>query len=101
MSETTGWESGRIEPIKASEQLCVNVPYAAPPCTWIEMRGLDGDTYYKTACDQADVMIGGTPQENYYRYCPYCGGRITVIAAKADDEDDEDDEEGETDEHLA
>jgi DNA-directed RNA polymerase subunit RPC12/RpoP len=30
-------------------------------------------SYWETACEQAFVILEGSPEENNYRHCPYCG----------------------------
>ena len=31
---------------------------------------------YDTSCRNPHILIEGTPQENNYEYCPYCGKKI-------------------------
>ena len=45
---------------------------ATKSCTWTE----DADGNWHTGCQQIHVIISGTPDENGYVYCPYCGGKI-------------------------
>lgn len=35
-----------------------------------------GDTYECTSCGEAFVMLEGSPIENGYHYCPYCGAKM-------------------------
>lgn len=32
-----------------------------------------------TGCQQRQLIFEGTPKENGYRYCPYCGKKIKVV----------------------
>jgi len=41
-------------------------------CTWTE----DYDGNWHTTCDERHIFIEGTPIENYYCFCPYCGKKI-------------------------
>ena len=41
-------------------------------CTWTE----DMNGNWDTGCQQIHIIISGTPRENGYVYCPYCGGKI-------------------------
>ena len=41
-------------------------------CAWTE----DADGNWHTGCQQIHVFISGTPQENGYVFCPYCGRKI-------------------------
>ena len=34
---------------------------------------------YLTRCQQRQLIFDGTPKENGYRYCPYCGKKIKVV----------------------
>ena len=34
---------------------------------------------YLTGCQKRQLLIEGTPKENGYRYCPYCGKKIKVV----------------------
>ena len=34
---------------------------------------------YDTSCRNPHIMIEGTPKENNYEYCPYCGKKIKLV----------------------
>ena len=34
---------------------------------------------YDTSCRNPHILIEGTPKENNYEYCPYCGKKINVV----------------------
>ena len=34
---------------------------------------------YLTGCQQRQLLFDGTPKENGYRYCPYCGKKIKIV----------------------
>lgn len=34
---------------------------------------------YLTGCQQRQLIFDGTPKENGYRYCPYCGKKIKFV----------------------
>ena len=34
---------------------------------------------YLTECQQRQLIFDGTPKENNYEYCPYCGKKIKVV----------------------
>jgi hypothetical protein len=38
-------------------------------CTWSE----DEDGLWWTACKEIHEFFDGTPTENSYKFCPYCG----------------------------
>jgi hypothetical protein len=47
-------------------------------CTWKQ----DRDGNWETECDNLHILIEGTPAENGYRFCPYCGGKIVEDLGK-------------------
>ena len=42
-----------------------------PSCEWI--RDPDDDSFWTTGCGDMFVLNEGTPTENGFLYCPYCG----------------------------
>ena len=34
---------------------------------------------YDTKCGNMHMFIGGSPSDNKYKYCPYCGKKIKVV----------------------
>ena len=34
---------------------------------------------YDTSCRNPHILIEGTPRENNYKYCPYCGKNIKAV----------------------
>lgn len=45
-------------------------------CYWL----YDEDSgAYDTACDNTLLLNDGTPAENDFRFCPYCGKAIEVV----------------------
>jgi len=48
-------------------------PALAPEyCIWTE----DSDGIFETSCGESWFLIGGNPESNRMKYCPYCGGKI-------------------------
>ena len=46
-------------------------------CEW---RLCDEDAnVYDTSCRNPHILIEGTPQENNYEFCPYCGKKIKIV----------------------
>ena len=46
---------------------------------WEEKQDMDGDTYYRcTNCGEGFVFEEGTPKDNLYYYCPYCGAKMDL-----------------------
>lgn len=47
-----------------------------PECKWkLEEEG----NLYVTECENRHLTFDGTPAENGYRYCPYCGRKIKEV----------------------
>jgi hypothetical protein len=44
-------------------------------CEWKQNDGYD-ETYWETSCDHAFCLNDGTPEQNHFKFCPYCGGTI-------------------------
>ena len=51
-------------------------------CEWTE----DQDGNWQTRCGEIHIIITGTPEENNYRFCPYCGKRIEQARLPAQQE---------------
>jgi len=37
---------------------------------------IDGDETWSTGCGEYHMFIEGTPEDNSYEFCPYCGSDI-------------------------
>ncbi len=51
-------------------------------CAWIYARWYGADDVWETACDNTHEFFDGTPAENNYLFCPYCGKEIIVEEEK-------------------
>ena len=49
--------------------------YKRRKCRW-KLSDNPDDTIYESSCGQSWLLIDGTPEENDYNYCPYCGHEI-------------------------
>jgi len=48
-------------------------------CCWDSKTfGSEGDVY-ETGCGNDFTFIDGTPKENSFKFCPYCGGEIEDV----------------------
>lgn len=61
---------------QGGEMNVVNVTCRAV-CDWIQ----DYDGVWWTGCGEGQ-LLDGTPRENKYKYCPYCGMRIRYKSAR-------------------
>jgi hypothetical protein len=57
------------------------------PCEWTE----DADAVWNTGCGNASVLEEGSPADNDYKFCCYCGGAILQCSYQEPpvEEDDE------------
>ena len=46
-------------------------------CKWEEDE--DGDGLWHTGCKEIHILMEGTPTENKYKFCPYCGKEIEEV----------------------
>ena len=68
-----GKEDGIREGIEIVKHCCVSDDV----CEW---RLCDEEeNVYDTSCRNPHILIEGTPKENNYEYCPYCGKKIKVV----------------------
>jgi hypothetical protein len=49
-------------------------------CTWT----YDEDGNWRTECGNLHIFIDGTPEQNEYEFCPYCGVKIEELRFEAD-----------------
>lgn len=54
-------------------------------CAWIQERD-DGDAW-STSCGNAMCINDGTPSENHWKFCCYCGFRIKEFPFVDDEEE--------------
>ncbi|MEI7937218.1 MAG: hypothetical protein WCK27_11040 [Verrucomicrobiota bacterium] len=48
-------------------------------CAWQE----HDDGRYDTGCENAFEFTWGTPQDNDFKFCPFCGKAVTTVQANA------------------
>ncbi len=58
-------------------------------CYWIEDHGLDGDTLWQTTCANAFQFTADGPDENNFKFCPYCGGKLKITVPDRHAENDD------------
>lgn len=47
-------------------------------CTWSE----DEDGVWWTVCKEMHEFYDGTPKDNNYKFCPYCGKELEEVGYK-------------------
>lgn len=45
-------------------------------CTWISSH-MEDENVYDTGCMNTHQFFEGAPEENHFKYCPYCGKSLT------------------------
>ncbi len=48
-------------------------------CKWKEATGYDSDGVYETSCNNTFEILGGNPENNGFKFCPYCAGTIVEV----------------------
>ena len=62
-----------IDYVEGKREICVSDDV----CEW---RLCDEESnVYDTSCRNPHILIEGTPRENNYEFCPYCGKKIKVV----------------------
>lgn len=62
-----------VNAIKIVNQLAEE--YNKDCCEW---KQYDENDIYYTGCEQIHMFIDGSPTDNKYEFCPYCGKKIKV-----------------------
>ena len=61
----------------AEEYINTSTDTSSDYCEW---KLIDEEAnVYDTSCRNPHILIEGTPKENNYEYCPYCGKKIKVV----------------------
>lgn len=55
--------------------------YVAVDCYWNET-----DVAWETSCGNLFNFTADGPEENKFKYCPYCGGRLAIPVVVTDEE---------------
>lgn len=59
-----------------------------PPCTWTHAHDDWGDfDMWNTSCGQAHEFTSGNPEDNFHKFCPYCGGELEQVIPEREVED--------------
>ena len=53
-------------------------------CEW-KLEDAEANLYI-TKCDQREIGFEGTPKDNDYKFCPYCGRKIVEVGADGKEE---------------
>ena len=59
-------------------------------CEW---GYLEDDDAWETSCDEMHYLNSGNPEDNRYKFCPYCGQRLTMRTPDFETGDAESDSE--------
>lgn len=61
----------------------MSVPKEFRTCVWSE----DEDGTWETECGNAFVIEAGSPTENDFRFCTYCGAELVEEPSREDQEE--------------
>ena len=70
-------ENGRIKGLKEAIEIVKQGDVSDDVCEW-KLEDEEANLYL-TGCQQRQLIFEGTPKENGYRYCPYCGKKIKIV----------------------
>ena len=48
-------------------------------CVWTEDAYPDGEVVWETGCGETFVINDGTPEQNHFRFCTYCGKPLKQV----------------------
>lgn len=68
---------GKEDGIREAIEIVKQGGVADDVCEW--KREDEEANLYLTGCQQRQLIFEGTPKENGYRYCHYCGKKIKVV----------------------
>ena len=63
-----------VEELEKAIEIVKNGGVSDDVCEW-KLEDEEANLYL-TGCQQRQLIFDGTPKENGYRYCPYCGKKI-------------------------
>ena len=77
MKASSGYSAERVSAFSRAIEIVNNGGVSDDFCEW---RLCDEEAnVYDTSCRNPHILIEGTPKENNYEYCPYCGKKIKVV----------------------
>ena len=50
-----------------------------PICKWFQEDEGDTECVYNSECGHSFILNEGTPEENAFKYCTYCGAEISQV----------------------
>ena len=77
MKASSGYSAERVSAFSRAIEIVKHCGVYDDFCEW---RLCDEEAnVYDTSCRNPHILIEGTPKENNYEYCPYCGKKIKVV----------------------
>ena len=74
-----GRSQGRFEAFGKAINIVKSEYATEQSCEW-NLEDVESNLYV-TGCENRELIFEGTPEENGYKYCPYCGKRIKLVDA--------------------
>ena len=71
------YDGGRKDAFNEAIEIVKQGGVADDVCEW-KLEDEESNLYL-TGCQQRQLIFEGTPKDNGYRYCPYCGKKIKVV----------------------
>ena len=72
----SGNSDNYLIPVKKAIEIVKNGGVSDNVCEW---KYNDSEYYFESSCKHLQIFMSDGPEENEYRFCPYCGKKIKVV----------------------
>ena len=72
----SGNSDNYLIPVKKAIEIVKNGGVPDNVCEW---KYNDSEYYFESSCKHLQIFMSDGPEENEYRFCPYCGKKIKVV----------------------
>ena len=72
----SGNSDNYLIPVKKAIEIVKNGGVSDNVCEW---KYNDSEYYFESSCKHLHIFMSDGPEENEYRFCPYCGKKIKVV----------------------
>ena len=72
----SGNSDNYLIPVKKAIEIVKNGDVSDNVCEW---KYNDSEYYFESSCKHLQIFMSDGPEENEYRFCPYCGKKIKIV----------------------
>ena len=72
----SGNSDNYLIPVKRAIEIFKQGGVSDDVCEW---KYNDTEYYWESSCEHLHIFMSDGPEENEYKYCPYCGKKIKVV----------------------